>query len=63
MNQCEHGSLARQCLVCELQAEVERLRDTLRRIRDDHQGRCVACQSEVCIPECELAEAIGPVAA
>jgi hypothetical protein len=26
---CEHGSLARQCLVCELQAELSRLKDEL----------------------------------
>ena len=26
MSVCEHGQLERQCLVCELQAEVERLK-------------------------------------
>ncbi len=28
-NQCEHGSLARQCLICELQAENKRLQNEL----------------------------------
>jgi len=29
-NQCEHGSLARKCLVCELTEEVKRLREAIR---------------------------------
>jgi len=34
-NQCEHGSLARKCLVCELTEEVKRLRGKLESIQNN----------------------------
>lgn len=35
---CEHGRLARSCEVCELEAEVARLREAL----DEIQSTCIA---------------------
>ena len=31
-NQCKHGALSRVCRICELEAEVERLREALRAV-------------------------------
>ena len=37
-NQCKHGALSRVCRICELEAEVERLRDVLTAIVDFVDG-------------------------
>ena len=72
-NQCEHGSLARQCLVCELTKERDQALELLRRVEfvDSSDGeywpRCGICQNKVngCsergkhAPDCELAALIG----
>ena len=34
--QCPHGQLARQCLLCEQAAEIERLRAVIRMAAKDH---------------------------
>lgn len=39
-NVCEHGSLRRSCLVCELEAKVERL------TRERDEARAEAARSE-----------------
>ena len=38
-NQCEHGSLARKCLVCELTAEVEQLQERIDEMLADYNIR------------------------
>lgn len=40
-NQCEHGSLARVCRICELEAENRELRDTIAT-----QAECIKANAE-----------------
>ena len=41
-NQCEHGSLARKCLVCELTEEVKQLREENETLRKaDWEYECL----------------------
>lgn len=50
-NQCEHGNLKRQCLICELQDElaaVTKERDEARRLLE--MSRCPNCDGSGAIP-------------
>ena len=44
-NICSHGRLSRQCVVCELESEVRRLRDF---IRASNQS-CARCGTDYCL--------------
>lgn len=54
-NQCEHGSLSRSCIVCELQAENARLQGELEEVKAHH--RYDLEQYRKCQEECEQLKA------
>ena len=45
-NQCEHGSLRRQCLVCELQTDNQRLQKRAQIVEADARGLALLLRAE-----------------
>lgn len=58
-NECAHGQLRRQCQLCELEAEVARLREWILE-HGEHAGKCGALSLDGdgnhCACDCGLAD-------